>query len=71
MYQIRVDNETFKELKSMVENTLCYYYDEWVRLADDECRNQVEYEFTQGMLEDYTILTDLFDNAVELDEEAL
>jgi hypothetical protein len=69
MYQIQLDTETFKDLKDMVENSQTYYYEEWERLARDECRNLVEYEFTQGMLEDFSILVELFENAVQVHEE--
>ena len=67
MYQIQIDNKTFKDLKDKVENSQAYYYDEWERLASDDCRNQIEYEFTEGMLEDFTMLTELFENAVQLE----
>lgn len=67
MYQIQIDNETFKDLKDKVENSQTYYYEELERLVRDDCRNQIEYEFTIGMLEDFTMLTKLFENAVQLE----
>jgi len=73
MYQMRMDNETFNDLKDMVRNQAAYYYEEWDRLSTEiETRNEVYYEFVLGMSEDFSILAEVFDNAVDVsDEEAL